>query len=91
MRESTPRCTANIGLSGRAGEVALGCGELGAMGLIDPGGCCEACHSADGFAVGGARALPYCAGGRQGGAGLLRGEEAIGRAMRRGEDADDGK
>ena len=60
MRESTPRGTANIGLFGRAGEVALGCGELGAMGLIDPGGCCEACHSADGFAVGGAAALGPC-------------------------------
>ncbi len=55
---STPRRTASVGPSGRAGGVVSGCGELGTMGLIDdPGGCCEACHSADRFAIDGAPSL----------------------------------
>ena len=59
MRGSTPNSGA-IGLYGRAAGVALGRGELGTMGLIDPGGCCEACHSADGSAIDGAAALGPC-------------------------------
>lgn len=59
MRGSTPNRGA-IGLTGRAAGVALGGAELGPMGLIDPGGCCEACHSADGFATEGAAALGPC-------------------------------
>jgi hypothetical protein len=59
MRGSTPSI-GTTGLSGRAAGVGLGCGELGTMGLIDSGGCCEACHSADGFAIDGAAALGPC-------------------------------
>lgn len=59
MRGSTPGI-GSVGLSGRTGGVVLGCGGLVKMGPIDPGGCCEMCRSADGFAIDGAAALGPC-------------------------------
>lgn len=47
-------------LGGSTDGVAVGCGELGEAGLIDRGGCCRVCHSADGFALDGAAALGPC-------------------------------
>lgn len=34
------------------GPDTLGCGELGAMGLVSTAGCCERCHSAAEYAFG---------------------------------------
>ncbi len=42
----------------RSGDV--GCEELGEMGLIETGGCCERCHAADGFALYGIGSFGPC-------------------------------
>jgi len=60
MWGSGSRGTAGTGLSGRSGGAALGCGDLAAAGLMDLGGCCAVCHSADGYAIDGAAALGPC-------------------------------
>jgi hypothetical protein len=42
------------------GVGAVGCSELGEMGLLNVDLCCERCHAADRFAIDGMAALGPC-------------------------------